>query len=80
MMLQGGPLREVLLRNYTAQILSGLAYLHKRNTVHRNIKGANILFDHLTVELLPIPYLYMFFINQSLVMRSLRGDIVDPFL
>jgi len=45
MMLQGGPLREVLLRNYTAQILSGLAYLHKRNTVHRNIKGANILFD-----------------------------------
>ena len=35
MMLQGGPLREVLLRNYTAQILSGLAYLHKRNTVHR---------------------------------------------
>jgi len=45
MMLQGGPLREVLLRNYTAQILSGLAYLHKRNTVHRNIKAANIFFD-----------------------------------
>jgi serine/threonine protein kinase len=35
-MLQlGGPLGEALLRNYTAQILSGLAYLHGHNTVHR---------------------------------------------
>ncbi|KAF0894689.1 hypothetical protein E2562_001981 [Oryza meyeriana var. granulata] len=36
---------EAVLRNYTAQILSGLAYLHGRNTVHRDIKGANILVD-----------------------------------
>ncbi|KAM3298912.1 hypothetical protein ACQJBY_040415 [Aegilops geniculata] len=38
-----GPFGEAVLRNYTAQILSGLAYLHGRNTVHRDIKGANIL-------------------------------------
>ncbi|PUZ44287.1 hypothetical protein GQ55_8G078000 [Panicum hallii var. hallii] len=45
-MLQlGGPLGEALLRNYTAQILSGLAYLHGHNTVHSNIKVANILVD-----------------------------------
>ncbi|XP_065012160.1 mitogen-activated protein kinase kinase kinase 3-like [Musa acuminata AAA Group] len=40
-----GPFGESLIRNYTAQILSGLAYLHGRNTVHRDIKGANILVD-----------------------------------
>ncbi|GMY09515.1 isoform 2 of mitogen-activated protein kinase kinase kinase 3 [Fagus crenata] len=33
------------LVNYTRQIVSGLAYLHGRNTVHRDIKGANILVD-----------------------------------
>ncbi|KAK1601866.1 hypothetical protein QYE76_008382 [Lolium multiflorum] len=38
-----GPFREPVIRNYTRQILSGLAYLHGRNTVHRDIKGANIL-------------------------------------
>ncbi|KAG0493192.1 hypothetical protein HPP92_004186 [Vanilla planifolia] len=40
-----GPFGEPVIRNYTAQILSGLAYLHGRNTVHRDIKGANILVD-----------------------------------
>jgi hypothetical protein len=30
-----GPFREPVIRNYTRQILSGLAYLHGRNTVHR---------------------------------------------
>ncbi|KAL6890262.1 hypothetical protein ACP4OV_009025 [Aristida adscensionis] len=40
-----GPFGETVLRNYTAQILSGLAYLHGRNTVHRDVKGANILVD-----------------------------------
>ncbi|XP_037421713.1 mitogen-activated protein kinase kinase kinase 3-like isoform X1 [Triticum dicoccoides] len=40
-----GPFGEAILRKYTAQILSGLAYLHGRNTVHRDIKGANILVD-----------------------------------
>ncbi|XP_074587339.1 mitogen-activated protein kinase kinase kinase 3-like [Curcuma longa] len=40
-----GAFSEALIRNYTAQILSGLAYLHGRSTVHRDIKGANILVD-----------------------------------
>lgn len=40
-----GPLGESAIRSYTKQILSGLAYLHLKNTVHRDIKGANILVD-----------------------------------
>nr|XP_010918582.1 mitogen-activated protein kinase kinase kinase YODA isoform X2 [Elaeis guineensis] len=40
-----GKLGEQAIRSYTQQILSGLAYLHAKNTVHRDIKGANILVD-----------------------------------
>ncbi|CAI9758332.1 unnamed protein product [Fraxinus pennsylvanica] len=40
-----GAFGEPVIQNYTRQILSGLAYLHGRNTVHRDIKGANILVD-----------------------------------
>ncbi|KAJ7945244.1 Mitogen-activated protein kinase kinase kinase [Quillaja saponaria] len=40
-----GPFSEPVIQNYTRQIISGLAYLHGRNTVHRDIKGANILVD-----------------------------------
>ncbi|KAH6791396.1 mitogen-activated protein kinase kinase kinase 3 [Perilla frutescens var. frutescens] len=40
-----GSFAEPVIQNYTRQILSGLAYLHGRNTVHRDIKGANILVD-----------------------------------
>ncbi|CAN6812625.1 unnamed protein product [Brassica oleracea] len=40
-----GAFTEPVIQNYTRQILYGLAYLHGRNTVHRDIKGANILVD-----------------------------------
>ncbi|XP_024969926.1 mitogen-activated protein kinase kinase kinase YODA-like [Cynara cardunculus var. scolymus] len=40
-----GQLGELAIRSYTQQILSGLAYLHAKNTIHRDIKGANILVD-----------------------------------
>ncbi|CAK9148734.1 unnamed protein product [Ilex paraguariensis] len=40
-----GAFGEPVIQNYTRQILAGLAYLHGRNTVHRDIKGANILVD-----------------------------------
>ncbi|XP_061355093.1 mitogen-activated protein kinase kinase kinase 3-like [Gastrolobium bilobum] len=42
---QYGAFKEPVIQNYTRQIVSGLAYLHGRNTVHRDIKGANILVD-----------------------------------
>ncbi|KAK9063192.1 hypothetical protein SSX86_017062 [Deinandra increscens subsp. villosa] len=40
-----GQFGELAIRSYTQQILSGLAYLHAKNTIHRDIKGANILVD-----------------------------------
>ncbi|KAF5805515.1 putative mitogen-activated protein kinase kinase kinase STE-STE11 family [Helianthus annuus] len=40
-----GQFGELAIRSYTQQILSGLSYLHAKNTVHRDIKGANILVD-----------------------------------
>ncbi|XP_071686206.1 mitogen-activated protein kinase kinase kinase YODA-like [Rutidosis leptorrhynchoides] len=40
-----GKFGELAIRSYTQQILSGLAYLHAKNTIHRDIKGANILVD-----------------------------------
>ena len=38
-----GALREPLIRNFVRQIVTGLAYLHGREIIHRDIKGANIL-------------------------------------
>ena len=39
----GGKLNEDITRRYTKQILTGLAYIHAHNIMHRDIKSDNIL-------------------------------------
>ncbi|RMZ86241.1 hypothetical protein DV737_g49, partial [Chaetothyriales sp. CBS 132003] len=46
MLKQYNTFKEPLIRNFTRQILDGLSYLHSRNIIHRDIKGANILVDN----------------------------------
>ncbi|XP_024976562.1 mitogen-activated protein kinase kinase kinase 5 [Cynara cardunculus var. scolymus] len=40
-----GGMTESIVRNFTRHIVSGLAYLHSTRTIHRDIKGANLLVD-----------------------------------
>ncbi|GFY94205.1 mitogen-activated protein kinase kinase kinase 5 [Actinidia rufa] len=40
-----GAMTESVVRNFTRHILSGLAYLHSTKTIHRDIKGANLLVN-----------------------------------
>lgn len=46
MLTSYGQLQEPLIRNFVRQILAGLSYLHGRDIIHRDIKGANILVDN----------------------------------
>ncbi|KAL3734798.1 hypothetical protein ACJRO7_024039 [Eucalyptus globulus] len=40
-----GTMTESVVRCFTRHILSGLSYLHSNRTIHRDIKGANLLVD-----------------------------------
>lgn len=42
---QCGCFEEPLIRNFIRQVLVGLSYLHGKDIIHRDIKGANILID-----------------------------------
>lgn len=46
MLVNYGSLGEQLISNFVRQILQGLNYLHSKDIIHRDIKGANILVDN----------------------------------
>ncbi|XP_044321077.1 mitogen-activated protein kinase kinase kinase 3 isoform X1 [Triticum aestivum] len=68
-----GPFEEAVLRNYTAQILSGLAYLHRRNIVHRDIKGANV-FVNCNGDIKLADFSMTNHISAATSMRSFKGN------
>ncbi|XP_058764982.1 mitogen-activated protein kinase kinase kinase 3-like [Vicia villosa] len=68
-----GSFKEPVIQNYTRQIVSGLSYLHGRNTVHRDIKGANILVDP-NGEIKLADFGMAKHINSSSSMLSFKGS------
>ncbi|KAL4235520.1 Mitogen-activated protein kinase kinase kinase 1 [Mactra antiquata] len=40
-----GKFSEEVISNYIQQVLKGLTYLHENHTLHRDLKGANLLVD-----------------------------------
>jgi mitogen-activated protein kinase kinase kinase len=57
-----GPLEETLVRSFNRQILQGLNYLHEKDIIHRDIKGANILGEYnITKFKIPLVFLFIFF-------------------
>ncbi|ESW09718.1 hypothetical protein PHAVU_009G150500 [Phaseolus vulgaris] len=68
-----GAFKEPVIQNYTRQIVSGLSYLHGRNTVHRDIKGANILVDP-NGEIKLADFGMAKHINSSSSMLSFKGS------
>jgi mitogen-activated protein kinase kinase kinase 1 len=40
-----GAFEEAVVVNYTRQLLTGVAFLHSKHVVHRDLKGANLLLD-----------------------------------
>ncbi|KAH0448957.1 hypothetical protein IEQ34_022757 [Dendrobium chrysotoxum] len=68
-----GSFGEPIIKNYTAQILSGLVYLHGKNTVHRDIKGTNILVNCYG-EVKLADFGIAKHISSGAFIRSLRGS------
>ena len=42
----GCPVQEATVQRYTREMLEGLAYLHRRGVVHRDLKGLNVLVSN----------------------------------
>ncbi|KAG9440721.1 hypothetical protein H6P81_020886 [Aristolochia fimbriata] len=68
-----GAMTESVVRNFTRHILSGLAYLHSKKTIHRDIKGANLLVDASGVVKLADFGMAKHLSGQAAV-RSLKGS------
>ncbi|KAI3621992.1 ste ste11 protein kinase [Moniliophthora roreri] len=68
---------ERIIQVYTMQMLEGLAYLHSRGIVHRDVKPDNILLDHLgVIKFVDFGAAKILAKNQRSMVRSRRGPEV----
>lgn len=69
---------EAIIQVYTMQMLEGLAYLHSRGIVHRDIKPDNILLDHLgVIKFVDFGAAKILAKNQRSIQRSRRAPDIS---
>eukprot|EP01125_Pyxidicula_operculata_P020147 TRINITY_DN738_c1_g4_i2.p1 TRINITY_DN738_c1_g4~~TRINITY_DN738_c1_g4_i2.p1 ORF type:complete len:1263 (-),score=476.77 TRINITY_DN738_c1_g4_i2:129-3917(-) len=71
-----GPLPETVARIYTRQILTGLEFLHSRQIIHHDIKGANLLLDKSgTIKLSDFGASKQLILIAQSACKSLKGTV-----
>ena len=66
---------EPVIRNYTKQLLEGLAYLHENEVIHRDLKSANILItENSTLKLTDFGCSRRFDSDSNGQSRSFKGS------
>lgn len=62
-----GSFKEPVIQNYTRQIVSGLAYLHGRNTVHRYFDYSYAIFNMKFRLIYSLSYCYRGFLLAGIL-------------
>lgn len=76
MKLRKSTYNEQEISSIMKQVIEGLAYLHKRNIVHRDIKASNLLYQKGVVKVADFG---ISIINQNNLAESKFGRFGSPY-